>query len=231
MSKSQGLIVLVVVMGGIAMWLAVVAPGTEVPEEEASIEPIAGQTAQPPNTYALGPKIEAAPSEPLKDAPAEADSPSPAPAAPAGPTPWPQGDLLAGSKGPIDEYRDMYNQQARDNAATEVENGIRQAFTRSSLPDLLHSTSCHEQVCKLLIRWSPDRAKEYIKAMRGLALGASYPPGLPGFHSQIAFTSGSEPDRDGGRIVEIFLMRRSLEAMWMEKPHVRQGTEGAPSAK
>jgi hypothetical protein len=226
MSRSQVWYALTVVAAGVVMWLAAARPDAELDAEDpvgALDEPVRPTPAPLPSSAPLA----AAVPEPAQYAPEEPSPEPPAPPERTGPAPWPQGDILAVSKGPIDEYREMYGKQARDAVATEVENGIRQSFTHSSLPDLLHSASCHEGVCKLLIRWSPERAKEYIKAMRWLALGAPYPPGLPGFHSQIAFTSGSEADRDGMRFVELYLMRRPPEAVWMTKPHVREGAEGA----
>jgi hypothetical protein len=64
----------------------------------------------------------------------------------------------------------------------------------------------------VLIRWSPDRTRDYLQSMRWLALGTPWPPGQPGFDSQIAFTGASENDKDGGRLVEIYLKRRPPSA-------------------
>lgn len=212
----------IAVLAAVAIGLALASPEKK-PDAPVNVVPVPPPLAA---TVESAPKPEAEARKPPQYAPPQPPAVAPTTVASAH-APWPQTDILAGSRGPIDEYRGLYNQQTRDAAATDVENGIRQAFTHSSLPDLLHSASCHESVCKLLIRWTPDRAREYIKAVRWLALGTAWPPGLPGFHSQIAFANGSETDRDGMRFVELFLMRRPMEAMWLDKPHVAQARERA----
>jgi hypothetical protein len=211
MSRAWIVVMVVVALG--AMWLAVGRPSADEQAESDAVsdEPIAVASSpqkavlQPPS-----PKSDAAAPEP--EEPEEPAVYAPPPAAPTGPAPWPQGDLLAGSKGPVDEWQALYDRQARDSASTDIETNIRQNFTRSSRPDLLHSVSCREGVCKMLIRWAPDRAQDYIKSMRWLALGTAWPPGQPGFESQVAYRGASENDKDGNRLVEIYLKRRSPTA-------------------
>lgn len=196
--------VAIVVFAAVAMWLAVGWPSpdkAELPEpKEAAAE------EAPAKTVALRAlKPDAAAPEPEEQ---PFDEP-PAPAAPAAPQPplGPPGDMLAGQKGPVEEYQALYDRQARDGAATEVEGAIGLAFKKSSRPDLLHSASCHESVCKVLVRWSPDRTRDYLQSMRWLALGTPWPPGQPGFDSQIAYTGASQNDKDGSRLVEVYLKR------------------------
>jgi hypothetical protein len=127
---------------------------------------------------------------------------------------------LAGDRGPVGEYRAQYEREARDSKATDVEGAVRNAFGHSKTPDLLHSASCHESVCRVLIRWSPERASDYIASVRWLALGTSWPPGQPGFDSHVALASGSESAKDGSRIVELYLKRRPPElAKQPSHPH------------
>ncbi|HET8937678.1 MAG TPA: hypothetical protein VFN67_29745 [Polyangiales bacterium] len=186
------------------MWLVVGWPGVDKEQPEAK-EIVGFEEA--PKAIALreAPKLDAAapePEEPLYDEP----PPPPASAPPQAPL-GPPGDMLAGQRGPVEEYQALYDRQARDSAATEVEGAIGAAFKHSTRPDLLHSASCHESVCKVLIRWSPDRTRDYLQSMRWLALGTPWPPGQPGFDSQIAYTGASENDKDGGRLVEVYLKR------------------------
>jgi hypothetical protein len=131
---------------------------------------------------------------------------------------------MPGERGPIQEYQALYDRSTRDSAAHEVEGAIKTAFGKSTQTDLLHSMSCREQVCKVLIRWSPERMRDYIVSMRGLALGMAWPPGQAGFESQIAITTASQKDQNGGRMVELLLKRRSPSAAkptfaGSEKPH------------
>ena len=209
-----------VVFAAIAMWLVVGWPGRNEIDKEpeqgedgqvATLDPAKPQPVAQLHT----PKLDAAAPEPEEEEPAPA-----APAPPPGPAPWPQGDILAGDRGPVAEYRAQYEREARDAKATDVENAVRTAFGHSKRPDLLHSTSCHENICRVLIRWSPDRANDYIQSVRWLALGTSWPPGQPGFDSRLAIASGSESDKDGMRIVELYLKRRPPElARQPAEPH------------
>ena len=210
-----------VVVAGIAMWLALVRPDLDEDDQvsASSEEPTAAVYApqtvpaepQPPQPEAAVAKPEEAPKEPAT---------APSPAVPSGPKAWPQGDLLEGRKGPVDEWQTLYESQTRDAASTEIEVGIRNSFiSHSTRPDLLHSASCREGMCKLLIRWAPDRARDYIQGMRWLALGSPWPPGQTGFESRVAYTAASAPDQDGVRLVEVYLKRRSPSAP--EPSHVR----------
>lgn len=197
-------------VAGVAMWLAVGWPSTDRPEL-AETEAPAGASAKSTRhagafVAALSPDAAAGqPEEPAYDEPA----PPPAPAAETRATP---SDFMPGERGPIQEYQALYDRSTRDSAAHTVESTIQTAFGKSTSPDLLHSTSCREQVCKVLIRWSPERMRDYVSAMRGLALGMAWPPGQPGFESQIAIATASQKDKDGGRLVELLIKRRSPTA-------------------
>jgi hypothetical protein len=191
------------------MWLAVGWPSADKAELHASSDtPVVAEattTQAVALPLTLKPDAAVEPEEPFDEPPA------PAPAAPPPPASTGQTDFLPANRGPVDEYQRLYDRHARDSHANIVEDGIREAFTKRS-PDLLHSLSCREQVCKLLIRWTPERMKDYVASMRTLALGSAWPPGQPGFESQIAINNATQTDADGSRLVEIFLHRRDAEA-------------------
>jgi hypothetical protein len=199
-----------VLVAGVAMWLAVGWPSTDRSEPAESEEP-AGASAKSTRhagalVAALSPDAAAAhPEEPAYDEP----PPPPAPVAETKPA---SNDFMPGERGPIQEYQALYDRSTRDSAAHTVESAIQSAFGKSTSPDLLHSTSCREQVCKVLIRWTPERMRDYVASMRGLALGMAWPPGQPGFESQIAIATASQKDKDGGRLVELLIKRRSPTA-------------------
>jgi len=200
-----------VLVAGVAMWLAVGRPDTE--SFDAAEAADAGESADKPGPQASAliaaqsaDAAAAGPEEPTYDEPA----PPPAPVAEAK---APANDFMPGERGPIQEYQALYDRSTRDSAAHEVEGAIKSAFGKSTTPDLLHSTSCREQVCKVLIRWTPERMRDYVMSMRGLALGMAWPPGQPGFESQIAITTASQKDKDGGRLVELLIKRRSPTAV------------------
>jgi hypothetical protein len=214
-------IVSLFVVAGLVMWLAVGWPSTEK-EAASEDETVAATPAvkSAARLAALGPDAATGPGEPAYDEP----PPEPAPAPAAGPTSSGQSDFMPAERGPIQEYQALYDRSTRDSAAHEVEGAIKTAFSKSTQTDLLHSMSCREQVCKVLIRWSPESMRNYVVAMRGLALGMAWPPGQPGFESQIAISTASQKDQNGGRLVELLIKRRSPNAAkptfaGSEKPH------------
>ena len=207
-----GMVALVLVAVG-AMWLAVGWPSADKPEVAVAgdQEPVAIPTT--PKPRAQVPALRMAPDAAVAAAdqaePADDEAASEPAAAPASKD---QSDFLPGERGPVDDYQALYDRSARDAAAHEIESSIKTAFSKSSRPDLLHSSSCREHVCKVLIRWSPDRMRDYVASMRGLALGMAWPPGQAGFESQIAITTASQKDKDGGRLVELLIKRRAAGA-------------------
>lgn len=197
-----------VLLAGVGMWLAVGRPsnpGLE-PSDTSDEADAQARAAQPMAAKLYAPhRPDAAvqSDEPAYDEPAAAPAPKPK---------GPPSDFLPGERGPVEQYEALYQRSTRDSVAHEIEDTIKTAFGRSSTPDLLHSTSCREQICKVLIRWTPERTRDYVAAMRGLALGMAWPPGQPGFESQIAITTASQTDKDGGRLVELLIKRRSPDA-------------------
>jgi hypothetical protein len=197
-------------VAGVAMWLAVGWPSVERADTAEVDEPAAASDAPKPRAAALAAAL--SPDAAVAQAEEPAYDEPPPPPAPAAETRPASNDFLPGERGPIQEYQALYDRSTRDSAAHQVEDTIKSAFGKSSTPDLLHSMSCREQVCKVLIRWTPERMRDYVVSMRGLALGMAWPPGQPGFESQIAITTASQKDKDGGRLVELLLKRRSVTA-------------------
>lgn len=199
------------------MWLLVGRPAPELDDRDLSepelpaAAPVATTSPVPAPPMHEPPPLQAP--EPAKvsdDAPTAAD-PVASPAA-EGSAHGPPGDILAGDRGPVDAYRALYGRQARDSEATTIEDAIRTAFSHAKTPDLMQSVSCHEAICKVLIRWSPERARDYLLATRWLAPGTAWPPGTPGFETRFAITTVSDTDADGTRLVELYLKRRSASA-------------------
>lgn len=204
-------------LAAVAMWLVLAWPHDQQQEEQDDSPPEEVATVPPAATIEQAPPMPAAsPTQPeAQAAPVEPDSPPPAPAKQTGPV----GDILEGDRGPVEEYQRLYDSQARDSEASDVEAAIRAAFSHSDTPDLMRSVSCHESICKVLIGWSPDRANDYIKATRWLALGKAWPPGQTGFDIHVAITSASGTDRDGARLVELYLKRKPRGEELPSHPH------------
>lgn len=211
-----------VLVACVAMWLAVGRPSTERFDEPGAPDEAAVDSARP-TAHAGALAAAESPDAAAATIDEPPDDQSPSPPAPAAETKAASNDFLPGERGPVQEYQALYDRSTRDSVAHVVEGSIRSAFGKSTTPDLLHSTSCREQVCKVLIRWSPERMRDYVASMRGLALGMAWPPGQPGFESQIALTTASQKDKDGGRLVELLIKRRSASAA---KPTFAGGEKG-----
>ena len=105
--------VAIVVLAGVAMWLAVGWPGVDKEQPEVKETVASNET---PKTVAIPQalKQDAAAPEPEEE-PVDEPAAPPAPAAPQAPL-GPPTDLLAGQRGPVEEYQALYNRQARDAA-------------------------------------------------------------------------------------------------------------------
>jgi hypothetical protein len=110
--------------------------------------------------------------------------------------------------GPVAEYSKQYDSGARDSSAHEVETHIRSAFEHSRTPDLFQSASCREDICKVLMRWSPARSRDYITSAAWLGVGGHKLRGKPEFDVQVALTPVTAKQADGTRLVELYLKRR-----------------------
>jgi len=207
-------------IAGALMWLVVSWPDSEQdsPSETRS-EPLPSGSAAPPMAATdVDPPAPAQPTPTPTSAPRHADEVPPVYAQPQEPA-RPNGLQLDRDLGPVEDYRRQYEAETRDNAAHEVETHIRSAFEHSRTPDLFQSASCHESICKVLMRWSSARSRDYIGSVAWLGVGGHKLRGKPDFDGQLAVSPVSPQEADGTRLVELYLKRRSPMAANERDPH------------
>lgn len=200
-------VALVGLAAAVVMWLVIGWPGEPPAASDAETDTASDERQPPPPTaagsQALGvarrnPALPAPEPEVLPDEPAAVQGETRAPAAE---------DPITGERGPVEEYRSQYERETRDAAAHLVEAHIRSAFAHAQTPDLFQSVSCHQNICKVLLSWSPERARDYIQSVTWLGLGSRRPHSEHGFDGQLALAPVSAKDDRGGRLVELYLKR------------------------
>lgn len=188
-------------VGGL-LWL-VMAWHTPTTEEDA---PIAVAPPEPP-PVAPEPQPQAAPAPAPAPAPAvaeEEEEPAPAEAAEAAPEepapPRVLAEQITGDQGPVEEYRKQYSLETRASDSAEVESKLRAAFLdKKAKGDLIKSVSCRKEICKIEMRWSMARMRDYVAGLTRIG---------PGFVRRYALSPVSEPDADGVRLVEVYMKRK-----------------------
>lgn len=202
MSRNAVAFGAVIVVGGL-LWL-VMAWQTPAAEEEESI---AATPAEP---------AVAAPQPPAAPAPEPAPVPEPATAAeeseeptlpesdepPAEEPPPPRvlTEQITGDQGPVEEYRKQYSIETRASDSAAVEAKLRAAFLdKKAKGDLIKSVSCRKEICKIEMRWSMARMRDYVAGLTRIG---------PGFVRRYALSPVSEPDADGVRLVEVYMKRK-----------------------
>ncbi|MET0388694.1 MAG: hypothetical protein ABW321_22170, partial [Polyangiales bacterium] len=156
------------------------------------------------------PSAAGAPAAAVRRDPTPADDPDEAPQQPAAVAALgeaPVDDPMTGERGPVEEYRSMYERETRDADAQKVEATIRSAFAHAQRPDLFQSASCRANICKVLLHWSPELARDYIQSVTWLGVGSRRPHGEHGFDAQLALAPVSAKDSQGSRLVELYLKR------------------------
>jgi hypothetical protein len=206
---------------GALLWLVMAWHAPQAPTDE---EPVAQQEEQPALPNAVAPQPSAARQAEPSLAPAaaalapELEEPPKPQAPPQDPllVTQPDGtrvfsDQIKADKGPVAEYRALYESESRDYAAGQVESVIRNAFTDpDKASDLIKSISCRETICKLEMRWSADRLRPYIAGIQRAEQSVR-------FKTPFALSPVSPPDGKGVRLVEVYLKRKP--AGEKEAPH------------
>jgi hypothetical protein len=167
--NRNGLVVALGAVALIALWLVVLWK----PHKESS--------AAAPRT-ASEPAAPAAPSAVPDPLPASAPPSKPAPpiAQPSVSAPQPNPDTTSPTprpgeippprtEGPVAESIQLYATEPRASDASNLEARIAQAFRRPEVPsELLKSVICRQTVCKVEVRWTPERVVGYMGAFMDL---------------------------------------------------------------
>jgi hypothetical protein len=157
---------------------ATASAGAERPERALS----AGPSATP------APEQEAAPAPPEGAARPAAQQES-------------SGPLRA--SGPIEEMKARFQSDPRDPRAHDYEQLIRRTFREKDIPEaLLASALCKKSVCRVSLRWAPDR---HMGTMEGLTRLVS------SFDEQVAFDPAATAKPSGETDVDVYFARKPEE--------------------
>jgi type IV secretory pathway VirB10-like protein len=153
------------------------------PEPEPPAEP-----AEPP----LAAKPPAAPEAPQPPQPPQEQPPPPEPEVPT--------DMFLEDQGPVAELKHVYESEPRDSAASAVESVVRAAFAHpDGAPDLFRSVICRQTVCKIDMRWAPDRMGAYVAGMTRASLD---------FAPEFAVSPAGPAGSDQTRPIVVYLKRK-----------------------
>lgn len=204
---SRKMLVVIAITAAFAMLLTLVQPETSS-EPELSEGTDVPEVPSPPPLAAAGNAAAPRPAEPVLAAAApvaEEDDTPPAAAAPEPPAQQEHADMIEGDQGPVADYRKRYESETRDAKAQEIETKIQTTFQRQP-SELFQSVSCHETICRVMLRWSAKRTTDYVLALRRLGYGGIGPNAH--FEIPLALSPVTPKDADGVRTVELYLKRR-----------------------
>jgi len=155
-------------------------------------EPAAEPAAPPPPPAAAPP---AAPEAPQPQQPQD----QPPPPEPELPT-----DMFAQDVGPVAELKRDYESEPRDSAASEAEGTVRAAFAHADgAPDLFRSVLCRQTVCKIELRWAPDRMGAYVAGMTRASVD---------FAPELGVSPAGPTNSDQTRPLVVYLRRKPPSA-------------------
>jgi hypothetical protein len=107
--------------------------------------------------------------------------------------------------GPVDALRRIYRTESSDETSRDTENLIRKQFGPWYLPtDSLRNVACHKSVCKIELFWSPRRPTTVSSLKSKL---------IPLLTAHVAIDPPSETDKEGGMVVEIYIVRPGHELL------------------
>lgn len=186
-------------IGGL-LWLVVVWP-TSHNGEPRNVPAPRGEAGQPP--LAAPPPLAASETQP-----------SPKPAAPATPTaavsvkpdgpdddphlPPPTPELFAEPHGPLDQYKQQFENEPRDSAANDAEHDLRAAFEPELKSGLFRNVLCRQTICRAELHWTPHSLGDYVAAMGRLTLH---------FDHTFAVAPLGPAGDDKSRAIELYLKR------------------------
>jgi hypothetical protein len=217
MSRNVAAIGAVIIVG-VLLWLVMAwhAPTDEAPVTPREDEPVL------PSAVQSQPSAAKQPEPSLEPAPAAAPPPQPEELPKDEPPQDPLlvtredgtrgfSDQIKTDKGPVAEYRALYESEPRDYAAGQVESVLRDSFAKSDTAgDLIKSISCRETICRVEMRWTADRLRPYIAGIQRAEQSVRFK--LP-----FALSPVSPPDGKGIRLVEVYLKR--MPPGEKERPH------------
>jgi hypothetical protein len=204
---SRNVLLFAAIIAALGMFLTLIWPEPEPSPAPSEVSAPADQLAAP--LVAAGGSAAARPAAPVLSAaatPSAEEDKGADPAAAVAPTGFK--DMVETDQGPVAEYQRRYDSETRDSNAQSFETHIRAAFMQGNSAEVFHSVSCHETICRVLIRYSPSRTLAYVEAMKRVGLGGAKNPDAIGFDLPLALTPVGTKDSAGVRTVEVYMQRR-----------------------
>jgi hypothetical protein len=187
----------VIVLGSIGAGLLAVAvwpshPRVPVASSPASPAPTT-ENSRSPTPVTLQPQA-----HPLMPQPAPTANPTPTSPAPSAALPNEE-DTFVRPRGPLAEYKQRFENEPRDSAASDLEDRMRAAFLPGdAAPELFKSVLCRESICRLELRYHPSRLGAYVAAFTRMS---------PNFERALASEPNGEAGADQVRVIEVYLRR------------------------
>ena len=159
-------------------WLAMSAPEDPSEVEDfaaagAPASPTREEPAEAPRDEPPKAEKAAQPSEPVAPAAAPADPAAPDRAKPTVIAVLPQ------RQGPVDELSNTFASESRGEGSAPEEARVKEAFVDPQIAKaLLHSVECRRSVCRLELRWSPERDPGYVLGLTKAVGNFSSPLGV-----------------------------------------------------
>jgi hypothetical protein len=181
--------------GALLLWAIVIWPPSKPSLAKSSVETSAVEApAVQPATAPVPAKHE----PPIAQAPAPPEAPPEKSAPPV--TEPPSEDPFAAAQGPVDEYRDRFQNEARDAAAKDAENQVRAAFEpEPGQPNQFRTVLCRQTLCRVMISPSPDQGSDYSAAISRMSHD---------FESTFAALPVAQADPSKPRMIELYLQRK-----------------------
>jgi hypothetical protein len=100
----------------------------------------------------------------------------------------------------VDELKALFASEPRDSAAPQFESKVEAAFRHEGVPAaLFKSVPCRQSVCKIELRWAPERSLGYMIGMT--VLSGDFDKAPP------AIDPVGEPAADGTLRVDVYWPR------------------------
>jgi len=184
MDRTSLTLVVVAVAAALGLYLALASP-----------------TPTPTNQELEAPLPAAAPAEPAAPAasvPAASETRQLAqsahenPTAPPTPSVAVRGDdtLLPLRAGPLDELKHAFETEPRASAARDLELRVEAELKKPDLPEgLYRSVLCRSSVCRIQMRWRPERLNAYnvalVRMLHIFGMGVGIDPALPDTDNEV----------------------------------------------
>ena len=206
MNRGWTIIAIIVVAATLAMYAALSPPATR---QEAS-DDVTPTTDDPPAAAATeiaepSPAPAAAtdpePTAPAAEAPAQNPPEEAAPAAEQPKAPEPFVPDPPKRSGPVDELKQKFQSEPRESSAGVLEQRIESEFKKPHVPNgLFKSALCRTTVCRVQVRWSPERNIGYSLAFMSM---------MDVFELKVGIDP-DQADKNGEVPIEVYLDRRAV---------------------